>query len=684
MLKIDYRNKVFFVCLVLTLFSLSGMSSSSEYDWDGSSGVDWNTSANWSPTANTQNRSQVYNVGAPSGYSNPSNSPVLSGNISYSRALAAIQVFDGGNLTHSGGTNTMTNDLVIYNGGEVTITGGTLNCTDIYLLDANSSLVLSGGNLNCSGTIYLGKESPDNAQNNPNGTPTITVNSGIITCSNIAFEDNEGDNPELIILGGEVQVSGDVRSDGAPVKISIGGSGLLDINDDLLMDAGNGLLTMTSGNLELAGDWTNTGSEALSDGKITLNGTGNQTINVNSSVTFHDLTLNNVGGSITFSDDVFIDGNLVFTDGIVDAGSNTVTFNSGSSHSGASSISYIDGEVSEIGGVTFTFPVGDGANYQPLTITANPGGGSEQFSARYNFVNPSGLLGWGLGIIGIGLDHVSTKEYWELIRETGSTSSASVVLSWNSNSGIVDNLSELRVCHYNSVTAKWEDVGNAGTTGNLSAGTITSGPISSFSPFSLGSSTSNNPLEVSYLDFSVHLEDDNAVLKWSTASEVNNDFFEIQRSTDGKQFSPIGLIKSLTENGMSNRTLNYSFVDDKLHENNYYRLKQVDFDGSFEFSNTLFVRYIKSSVLQNNNDFRVFPNPLTSSQNRLNFVLDFPVGYVQISDFQGKILSTSDQYIEDGDLGYISLNGKLPPGNYLVSVFSLIGELKFTTQLVVR
>jgi hypothetical protein len=77
-------------------------------------------------------------------------------------------------------------------------------------------------------------------------------------------------------------------------------------------------------------------------------------------------------------------------------------------------------------------------------------------------------------------------------------------------------------------------------------------------------------------------------LHWSTASELNNRYFEVERSSDGENFESIG-----TVNGMGNSThlVNYAFDDrDWIGHMNYYRLRQVDFDGSFRFSDVIIIR----------------------------------------------------------------------------------------------
>ncbi|MEL6849669.1 MAG: hypothetical protein AAFP92_14205 [Bacteroidota bacterium] len=93
------------------------------------------------------------------------------------------------------------------------------------------------------------------------------------------------------------------------------------------------------------------------------------------------------------------------------------------------------------------------------------------------------------------------------------------------------------------------------------------------------------PFPVSWLDFMVHLEAGKAILDWSTSFELNNDYFEVERSTDGLMFQKIDQIPG---KGDSQEVQRYQAEDPQVgqlsSENIYYRIRQVDMDGSFSFS----------------------------------------------------------------------------------------------------
>ncbi len=79
-----------------------------------------------------------------------------------------------------------------------------------------------------------------------------------------------------------------------------------------------------------------------------------------------------------------------------------------------------------------------------------------------------------------------------------------------------------------------------------------------------------------------------AELSWTTASEINNSHFDVQRSIDGRSFETIGVVKGM---GTTNVAQSYSFASEIAEGmSNYYRLKQVDYDGAFELSNVLVLK----------------------------------------------------------------------------------------------
>lgn len=115
-------------------------------------------------------------------------------------------------------------------------------------------------------------------------------------------------------------------------------------------------------------------------------------------------------------------------------------------------------------------------------------------------------------------------------------------------------------------------------------------------------------------------------LKWQTTAEVNTKQFDIQKSSDGNNFSTIGTVSANNRSGDNN----YSFSDQSVSSSNeFYRLKMIDIDGAFVYSSI-----IKLSSNSSGNQFSVYPNPakdqltLSGLQNK---------GFVEIVTMEGKI-----------------------------------------------
>ena len=146
-----------------------------------------------------------------------------------------------------------------------------------------------------------------------------------------------------------------------------------------------------------------------------------------------------------------------------------------------------------------------------------------------------------------------------------------------------------------------------GTDGNQSDDYLTSGLITSgFSEFAFGSS--NNILPVELSSFASTVKNNAVTLSWSTATEKSNYGFNVERSTDKTNWVKIGFVNG---NGNSNSPKNYSFTDKSSNSGKmYYRLKQVDTDGKYEYSKTIEadLGLPKTYELSNN-----YPNPFNPS-----------------------------------------------------------------------
>ncbi len=132
-------------------------------------------------------------------------------------------------------------------------------------------------------------------------------------------------------------------------------------------------------------------------------------------------------------------------------------------------------------------------------------------------------------------------------------------------------------------------------------------------------------------------------LGWVTANEIGFSFFETQRSIDGSEYTTIGRVDAIGNNQAgSNR---YSFTDSGLISGAYYQLKMVDFDGSFKFSEVI---YLKSNCRELNGNLNIYPNPAYSELNVE--IADDKEGDVQlfVVDLLGRVLLTKEIGLTEG------------------------------------
>ncbi|MFN2396337.1 MAG: T9SS type A sorting domain-containing protein, partial [Bacteroidales bacterium] len=221
-------------------------------------------------------------------------------------------------------------------------------------------------------------------------------------------------------------------------------------------------------------------------------------------------------------------------------------------------------------------------------------------------------------------------------------------------------------------------------------GTVRAQTATQFSPKSgsafltLGSTNEEEvPLPIELLSFIAAAKENNILLEWITAAEINNDFFTIERSRDGRNFEVVDLIDSQAEGGFSNQKLYYSAWDKNPETGmNYYRLKQTDFDGAFEYSDIIGVFF----EMQSDIAFNLFPNPNSGNVFTvyLNGLRPYELIELNIVDMYGKIAYNSSYRADDnGGLHRdIAPTGRLKSGVYLLTLTSQSG--KFTLRMVVN
>lgn len=169
-------------------------------------------------------------------------------------------------------------------------------------------------------------------------------------------------------------------------------------------------------------------------------------------------------------------------------------------------------------------------------------------------------------------------------------------------------------------------------------------------------------LPISLANFTASAEGKSVKLLWTTATEQNNDRFEILRSADGRtNWKVIGTVKG---NGTTSKSSNYSFADiNPLNGNNYYRLKQFDIDGKFNESEIKYLSLQLSKTLMN-----VFPNP---TKGMIQFTLtDYKGGNItaQLSEMTGKLIQRAIIQPNANNSYKLNLSHNPKPGIYILKI----------------
>lgn len=427
--------------------------------------------------------------------------------------------------------------------GTLSILGGTVRSIDGNNGDLD---VLSGGNISVSNGATLTIYQSIQVQNG--GTMSI---SGAVASSTDFFDIDNGGSVTVTSTG-SIATGG---NDDFLVQGTLNNAGTINIGDDFTV-SGTGSIT-NSGTLQsddamtLAGTLTNSGFMDPG-GNVTISGTASN------SGTFGDASINNLTVSGTLTNTGTIDGgNELFISGTVTS-SGTIA---------AAADIYVSGAASSL---TINSP-GTASAGDDLKVD-NGGTVTIANGATINVTDNVVNAATGTG---------------------GSPSQGTIIVNGDLIAGgdltIFDTVPDSGLSGSGTVT----------TTGAFADNE--SGPYSTCG----GGGTPCDPviLPVKLIRFSGTVSGGEAVLVWTTAEEVNNEGFYVEKSVDATHFESIGFVPG---NGTTIEKTEYSFTDKLLNTSAYYRLRQVDYDGVFEVFKVI---HLQASVA---NRVTVYPNPSTS------------------------------------------------------------------------
>lgn len=230
------------------------------------------------------------------------------------------------------------------------------------------------------------------------------------------------------------------------------------------------------------------------------------------------------------------------------------------------------------------------------------------------------------------------------------------------DAGLVE--SRLAAQRFNNFENSWGDwlYSPSANTGSKTVSVFLANPKDYFDAWVL--SDQANPLPIELVSFEAKQNDAQVDLSWTTASEINSDFFTIQRTADGVSFEDIIEVKAA---GHSNNYLNYTATDYKPYTGvSYYRLKNTDLDGTFELSELKAVHFLK---VAGERSIEIFPNPNKGDMFNLElkgFSKEEPI-LVVIQDMAGRQYYSKITYVDnDRFIKMIDNEANLSSGVYLV------------------
>jgi len=615
--------------------------------------VTLNTSGSWITSANSNAANTVFNSGITntagtfsSGAATISASQTITptASMTFNGAIVCsgnLNVANGQVLINSSGSSSISGTFTIGTGG-FSKTGGSLTVTGLVTTtgpwNSNVLIVFEGGIVNNSSNTFTCNPAIFNASGtnqNISGTGAYLF-TGNVTISSSKSVTNQCSNSNGVTVTGKIN-GGNASSE--------------------WINSSNTLLNYTS---------STSGNTPMITGKLTVTASGNfvaysrnGSIQNIKTTTYSNLRISGGGQKIVLAP-VPITESLDLVNGVV-ISTNTKYLNlkDGATTNIGSATSFVDGQLwydmAFSGSRTLLFPIGSGSDWRPLEIkvthsTAN------SYTYRGRLFNASAAaLGYS---IPVSVDNVSLAHYWDVFRYKTGTNTLEPSLDLSGNQtikiyyGLNDNVPDaanLTICNNNDAAiTDWYDIGGTGATNFSGNVTSTSSPtgFTAFRRFTLGNKDGGtNPLPVTLVSFSANCNANRTNLEWTTATEINNNFFTIEMSNDGRTWNAV---KNITGAGNSYELRNYSTsVPNSISATAFYRLKQTDFDGTFDYSDVIVVR---NCSFENSDNISIYPNPSNGIVN-CNFTgIKETVEAINVYNVMGELVYSSSEFSDQLNL----------------------------------
>lgn len=436
-----------------------------------------------------------------------------------------------------------------------------------------------------------------------------------------------------------------------------GGAGTRSLNGPIVvtnnLTISDGALNATPSGyaISVAGNWTNTATFMPATGTVTFNGTGTQIIQAGSSA-FYKLNIDAVDIQLS-SDDVQINNQLILTNGIITTNSQKVVISPTAANAvipGVGNTNYLNSWINGVirryinntGAYDYDFPVGnDNASHYGKIIT-NDLEDLTYIDAWFRTLDNHDDNDLSLNETGImgspgprAYYAVNPAGCWVFEPDVQPTSGTyNIQLSIISFSGLQNNQFGIVKRPENSTTAADWNTGGGQLNPDNGAGRLVADGyalrlnLNTFSEFGIGQ-FNGNPLPVVLTDFRGTTEVEGNKLSWITLSEMNSDYYAVEHSKDGIYFSEIGTIAA---KGFSSDRTTYNYLDEARSGINYYRLKCVDIDKSYRYSNVIALERNPAAV----SNITLYPNPASGLLHLEYYTVTTALAQINIYDMNGK------------------------------------------------
>lgn len=422
--------------------------------------------------------------------------------------------------------------------------------------------------------------------------------------------------------------------------ITTSGSSRPQNGDDIIINAGATNQPRLSNNRTVKTMTINGGSFDLRNSNLTISDTlyfnggsfTNTSNNGNSDLNADVVILNAISTVSIISPETinfYVDGNMRFLGGVLQTDANNLLiFEDNATATDYSNNSHVDGPVRKVGNDVFTFPIGNGTFLGAIGISDFASNSTTQHhTTRYSYSAPNGTLNGG--------GNISQKEQWSMQRSAANrTLRYTVTFNQHQRSGRITDSTDLAVAVYNG--SSWNPISSS-VSGNRSVGALTTNTrvTGNIQAITISAPLGLNPLPVKLINYNVVLLQNTAKITWSTVGELNNDYFNLEKSVDGINWTSIAMIDGQLS---SDNVINYEFTDANLVQGmQFYRLSQTDINGESETFNVLSLDVIPASV-----QIQAYPNPT-------NGIIHIELNQENTENTSVKVLNSMSQLVMENN-----------------------------------